>query len=68
MSSKAAVLWDVFLMCVYAGIAVLIVVGYLHGPVRAPQAALGVIVFGFGAFRQAMFVRHRDVPDDPEKD
>ncbi len=68
MSSKAAVLWDVFLMCVYAGTGVLIVVGYLHGPVRAPWAALGVLVFGFGAFRQAMFVKHRDVPDDPEKD
>jgi 4-hydroxybenzoate polyprenyltransferase len=65
MSSKAAVLWDVFLMCVYAAIAVLFVVADVRG---IHWAAIGVIVFGFGVFRQAMFVRHRDVPDDQEKD
>jgi 4-hydroxybenzoate polyprenyltransferase len=65
MSNKAAVLWDAFLMCVYAGIAVLFVVAYLRG---VHWAAIGVMVFGFGVFRQAMFVKHRDVPDDPEND
>jgi hypothetical protein len=64
MSSKTAVLWDVFLMCVYAGIAVLFVVAYLRGA----HCAIGVIVFGFGVFRQVMFIKHHDVPDDPEND
>lgn len=65
MSSKTAVLWDVFLMCVYAGIAVLFVVAYLRG---AHWGVIGVIVFGFGVFRQVMFVKHRDVSDDPHND
>jgi 4-hydroxybenzoate polyprenyltransferase len=65
MSSKAAVLWDVFLMCVYAGTAVLFMVACLRG-IR--WAAIGVIVFGFGVFRQAMFIKHRDLPDEPKND
>jgi hypothetical protein len=65
MSSKATVLWDVFLMCVYAGIAVLFIVAYLRG-IR--WAAIGGIVFGFGVFRQAMFIKHRDLPDRPGSD
>ena len=63
MSSKAAVLWDGFLMCVYAGIALLFVVAFLRG---VHWVAIGVIVFGFGVFRQVMFVKHRDLPDGPE--
>jgi 4-hydroxybenzoate polyprenyltransferase len=65
MSSKTAALWDVFLTCVYAGIAALFVVAYLRG---ARWAAIGVVVFGFGVFRQVMFVKHRGVPDDPGND
>ena len=66
MSSKTAVLWDLFLLCIYAAIATLIAIEYWHGRIRAPWAVIGVAVFGFGTFRQVMFVKHSDVPDDPD--
>ncbi len=66
MSSKTTILWDIFLLCVYAAISVLIAIKYLEGSIRAPWAVVGVIVFGFGAFRQWMFVKRPDVPDDTE--
>jgi hypothetical protein len=63
---KEAVGWDITVLCICAGIEMLIGLSYARGAIGLGWALIGLAVFGFGILRQILMIKHRDIRNDPD--
>ena len=61
---KGAVGWHVAMLCICAGMEVLIGFSYASGVIGLRWAAIGLAVFGVGIVRQAILIKNLDIGDD----
>ena len=61
---KGAVGWHFAMLCICAGMEVLIGFSYASGVIGLRWAAIGLAMFGFGIVRQAILIKNRDIGDD----
>jgi hypothetical protein len=54
---KGAVGWHIAMLCIYAGVELLIGLSYARGVISLPWAVAGLAVFGLGIVRQLMLIK-----------
>ena len=61
---KAAIGWHITLLCICAGVEMLIGLSYARGVIGLRWAVIGLAVFGLGIVRQVRMIKHRDIRND----